>query len=43
MIATKNAAMITATTAMMIGRKAQGPGNFIDANQIMSYDADQTI
>ena len=33
MIATKNGAMTTVTTAMTIGQKAQGPSNFVAADQ----------
>ena len=41
MIAAKNGAMTTATGAMTTGQEARGPGNFIDADQIMSYATDQ--
>ena len=43
LIAAKNGVMTTATAAMTIGRKARGPGNFVDADQITSYAADQTF
>jgi hypothetical protein len=33
MIVTKNGAITTATTIIMTGRKAQGPGNFIATDQ----------
>ena len=43
MIAMKNGVIMTATTAMTIGWKARGSGNFIDADQITSYTTDQTL
>ena len=43
MIAAKNDIMTTATAAMTTGRKARGPGNFVDADQITPYVADQTF
>ena len=43
MIAAKNGVITTATAAMMTGQKARGPGNFIDADQIMSYATDQML
>ena len=45
MIAAKNGAMMTATATatMTIGRKARGPGNFIDTDQITSYVSDQIL
>ena len=43
MIAMKNGAVTTATAAMMTVRKARAPGNFINADQIMPYAADQTF
>jgi len=43
MIAAKNGVMTTATAAMTTGRKARVPGNFVDADQITPYVADQTF
>ena len=43
MIAAKNDAMTTATAAMTIVRKARASGNFINADQITPYVADQTL
>ena len=43
MIAVKNGAMTTVTAAMMIVWKARAPGNFVNADQIMPYAADQTF
>ena len=43
MIAAKNGAVTTMTAAMMIVRKARAPGNFVNADQIMSYATDQTF
>jgi len=43
MIAAKNGAVTTATAAMMTVRKARAPGNFVNADQIMPYAADQTF
>ena len=43
MIAAKNGAITIATATMMIGQKARGLGNFVDADQMMSYVADQTL
>ena len=43
MIATKNSAVTTATVAMTTVRKARAPGNFVNANQITPYAADQTF
>ena len=40
MITTKNGAMTTAIAAMTTGRKARGPGNFVNADQITSYTVD---
>jgi hypothetical protein len=40
-IAVKNGAVITATAAMMTVWKAQGSGNFINADQTTSYTTDQ--
>jgi len=40
MITTKNGAMTTVIAATMIGQKARGPGNFVDADQITSFAAD---
>jgi hypothetical protein len=34
MIAMKNDAMTTMTTAMTIGQKARGPSNFVNVDQI---------
>ena len=41
MIATKNGAVTTATA--MTFRKARGPRNFVNADQITPYVADQTF
>ena len=41
MIAVKNGAVTTVTATMTIVRKAQGPGNFVNTNQITPYAADQ--
>ena len=35
--------MTTATAAMTTARKARAPGNFVNADQIMPYIADQTL
>ena len=43
MIAAKNGAVTTATFAMTIVRKARASGNFINADQITPYAADQTF
>ena len=43
MIVAKNDAMTTVTAAMTTVQKARGPGNFVNANQIMPYAADQTF
>jgi len=43
MIVAKNGAVTTATAAMTTVRKAQGPGNFVNADQITPYAADQTF
>ena len=43
LIAAKNGAMTTATVTMTIGWKARAPGNFINADQITPYAADQTF
>ena len=43
MIAAKNGAMTTTTAAMMTVRKARAPGNFVNADQIMPYAANQTF
>ena len=37
MITAKNGAVTTTTAAMMTVRKARAPGNFVNADQIMSY------
>jgi hypothetical protein len=42
-IAAKNGAMTTAIAARTAGWKARGPGNFVDADQISSYAAEQTF
>ena len=36
-------AVTTATTAMTTVQKARAPGNFVNADQIMPYAADQTF
>ena len=41
MIVTKNGAMTTATAATTTCRKARGPSNFVRADQITPYAADQ--
>ena len=41
MIAAKNGAVTTATAAMMTVRKARGPDNFVNANQMTPCAADQ--
>ena len=43
MIAAKNYIVTTVTAATTIGRKARGPSNFINADQITPYAADQTF
>jgi len=43
MIATKNGTVTTTTTAMMTVQKARVPSNFVNADQIMPYAADQTF
>ena len=43
MIVAKNGAVTTVTATMTIVRKAQGPGNFVNADQITPYAADQTF
>ena len=43
LIAAKNGAMTTATVAMTTGWKARAPGNFVNADQITPYAADQTF
>ena len=42
-IACRIAIMTTVTAVMMIDQKARGPGNFINADQITPYAADQTF
>ena len=41
MIAVKNDAVTTATATMMTVRKARALGNFVNADQIIPYAADQ--
>ena len=41
MIAAKNGTVTTTTAAMMTVRKARGPGNFVNADQITPYTTDQ--
>ena len=43
MITATNGAVTTTTAAMMTVRKARAPGNFVNADQIMPYAADQTF
>ena len=43
MIVAKDGAVTTATAAMTTVRKARAPGNFVNANQITPYAADQTF
>ena len=42
-ITARNGAETTATVAMTTVQKARGPGNFINADQITPYAADQTF
>ena len=43
MIIAKNGAVTAATAAMTTVRKARAPGNFVNADQITPYAADQTL